>query len=797
MNKHCSCAAFRQPYSTFAFLMIVLIACFTLEQVLAVESYRALWPISKSKRTFSNLMEIIEDVHSNELKDVFTEDQQIAILDLDTATVVENVNLYMGEEKYLKAYLGLFILFQQHQDFQLLKNAAVLLEKVNLHNAALLWYEMGLLLFPSQQVEIYKNMYNTIQNYATILFARGMNDEAHRAYDHLFKLPANIEKSHYNMAMMLENSGDYEGAIKQLNKFKDKAHNEEDLDLARTAICRISLRLSQSRGATLLSDAFETRQKYFAIARDICAEAFENDPSNAQNSYSLGLLHREGASYEASIKFFEDALKKDPNNLEYEHQLASTLARVAEVERTEKHIVNVMEKVDIYQRPQVQFAFGVLISPLVPNHPKAKIAMHDAVMNTPMTKAPPSIYGLHDCSTESDSWTVAVGAGATSVGEVHLLTSSTGRVETKIHGVAPFVLDFPDKAINHVIFKNAIIQGSGGVIVAQCEVVAYMDANTNLPAEFEPTSKTPKRYTGKTLYVLHPKISNYYHTIAEVMTRFAVALVKGVVGQMDRILWVNSNQSPVLHDFVTILKEFSDKAKEFEHLKWLEYDTTKRYNFTELHVVTYTHPSGVIADDIDMWDSFLPSSSAAVMLNQLSRDIIQRVRALKQSPIQAKARRQPTRPKVIYCTRAGVRSVLNEEILLERLRDHPDIFDFHVFSSPPPLETMPRNSFRNALLYQMDLFSDADIIIGPHGAGLTNMMFSEDAIIMEFIMSPHGNRCFGYLAAALKHNYYAISDVTSTYFGSYDMTEDAAAGIEAKLLAIAMKIRPKRKHEEL
>lgn len=35
--------------------------------------------------------------------------------------------------------------------------------------------------------------------------------------------------------------------------------------------------------------------------------------------------------------------------------------------------------------------------------------------------------------------------------------------------------------------------------------------------------------------------------------RFAVALVKGVVGQMDRILWVNSNQSPVLHDFVTIL----------------------------------------------------------------------------------------------------------------------------------------------------------------------------------------------------------------------------------------------------
>lgn len=39
------------------------------------------------------------------------------------------------------------------------------------------------------------------------------------------------------------------------------------------------------------------------------------------------------------------------------------------------------------------------------------------------------------------------------------------------------------------------------------------------------------------------------------------------------------------------------------------------------------------------------------MLNQLSRDIIQRVRALKQSPIQAKARRQPTRPKVIYCTR--------------------------------------------------------------------------------------------------------------------------------------------------
>ena len=49
---------------------------------------------------------------------------------------------------------------------------------------------------------------------------------------------------------------------------------------------------------------------------------------------------------------------------------------------------------------------------------------------------------------------------------------------------------------------------------------------------------------------------------------------------------------------------------------------------------------------------------------------------------------------------------------------------------------------------------------GPHGAGLANMVFApRNATIAEFTMSPHCNRCFGYMAAALGLDYWVIPEV--------------------------------------
>ena len=49
---------------------------------------------------------------------------------------------------------------------------------------------------------------------------------------------------------------------------------------------------------------------------------------------------------------------------------------------------------------------------------------------------------------------------------------------------------------------------------------------------------------------------------------------------------------------------------------------------------------------------------------------------------------------------------------------------------------------------------------GPHGAGLTNMLFApKDVSLIEFSMTPHVNRCFGYMAMSLDIDYWLVPQV--------------------------------------
>lgn len=64
---------------------------------------------------------------------------------------------------------------------------------------------------------------------------------------------------------------------------------------------------------------------------------------------------------------------------------------------------------------------------------------------------------------------------------------------------------------------------------------------------------------------------------------------------------------------------------------------------------------------------------------------------------------------------------------------------------------------------QVNLFTDADIILGPHGAGFANMIFSNDPLIIEMfpkdVLRPH----FYFLANVLGYKYEGI--VTESYKG--------------------------------
>jgi capsular polysaccharide biosynthesis protein len=63
---------------------------------------------------------------------------------------------------------------------------------------------------------------------------------------------------------------------------------------------------------------------------------------------------------------------------------------------------------------------------------------------------------------------------------------------------------------------------------------------------------------------------------------------------------------------------------------------------------------------------------------------------------------------------------------------------------------------------QMVLFRDAELIIGPHGAGLTNMVWSTDTKVIEIFGSIF-KPLYGVLADQIGHEYTYISGESLGY----------------------------------
>jgi capsular polysaccharide biosynthesis protein len=65
---------------------------------------------------------------------------------------------------------------------------------------------------------------------------------------------------------------------------------------------------------------------------------------------------------------------------------------------------------------------------------------------------------------------------------------------------------------------------------------------------------------------------------------------------------------------------------------------------------------------------------------------------------------------------------------------------------------------------QIAVFRGARIIVGPHGAGLANAVFSESgARVIELTNAHHYNRCFEWLCHIKEHEYVPISSDDGTY----------------------------------
>jgi capsular polysaccharide biosynthesis protein len=122
------------------------------------------------------------------------------------------------------------------------------------------------------------------------------------------------------------------------------------------------------------------------------------------------------------------------------------------------------------------------------------------------------------------------------------------------------------------------------------------------------------------------------------------------------------------------------------------------------------------------------------------------------SPEKIETLRKNINEKVSYSSSVGIliyreeplRKILNNDDTLQMLKQkYPDL-EWIVFNKLPVQETI-------------QLFSKAKVIAGPHGAGFTNMLFSQNGTtIIEFMSLEAPNICYWHLSEILQNKYYMI-----------------------------------------
>ncbi len=216
------------------------------------------------------------------------------------------------------------------------------------------------------------------------------------------------------------------------------------------------------------------------------------------------------------------------------------------------------------------------------------------------------------------------------------------------------------------------------------------------------------RIEGKTLWVIDEWSVNYYHWLVDSLPRL-----------------VSTRQD--LGQFTVVLpsdyKRLGYHARTLDMLgvRYRYFDVvSERIYCEELHLPLYVSITG---------------TTNALYAGKVRDRLLARVSA-DQSPQGGKHRIYVTRRK------APKRRIINETEVIRLL----EALDFHVVE------------FENlAFDQQAALCRDATILIGLHGAGLTNMMFMQpDSLVLELGRQNERNFCFQELAAAFRLRYHRL-----------------------------------------
>lgn len=214
----------------------------------------------------------------------------------------------------------------------------------------------------------------------------------------------------------------------------------------------------------------------------------------------------------------------------------------------------------------------------------------------------------------------------------------------------------------------------------------------------------PTRVAGRVLVLNKGAAHNYYHWLAEVLPRLELARRAG---------WADA-------DFYIV-----DCYKPFQR------QTLERLGIPRERVIEPHNGLLIEADEL-----IVPSLATAVARARTA-EMMRQVFGVPSPPKLGGTRR-------IFVSRknARTRRIANESQLEEMLT--PLGFEFHCLE-------------QHSLAKQIQLFGEAAMIVGGHGAGLTNMMYSQAGTqIIEIAPSNYVRKCYAILSEELGHRYLRV-----------------------------------------
>eukprot|EP00039_Didymoeca_costata_P026694 m.16421 g.16421 ORF g.16421 m.16421 type:complete len:782 (+) comp5696_c0_seq2:137-2482(+) len=705
-----------------------------------------------------------------------------------------------SREEYKLCYCA-FQFFQQSFPHVLegFTNAAVALERIGRREQAKGLYRTAIKKFPENPLPV-SGLVNLLQFEAIKLYSDKDFKGAHSRYKEIVKVAPDIYDVRINMGNILENVHDYDGARDAyMGAIKMDPENVKGFN----SLCRLKLIEVTGPTAGRFEVTQEQRHAAFAEAKQFCAQALEVAPDEPMANQNLGMLYKESLDFDTAIQFFRKAYELGKDDYVIIQNLATTLGRndeVPEALQLLQKMLKLIRKQNIVEvEPTAIYSIGTITAPHNRTSEEGKKAhiegMKMKIDRGPGPDHPEKCTGrkrkLRLSPLETDS------VGVDIVGMVDE-DSQFGKASPRVLGnqnkltelgVGEIPLQFMDKQTVALTFENVYMEGPSGLLYTDCEVFAVVGINTEIPRDYIGTAETTIRIDNPVVSLLHPSINNYYHWTAEVATRFLLSMDyylgddedPGILPDVQFLL-----PSKVTSEFAYHFIETFNIKLPREPLVYVP-APNKRYFFKELHRFDWAQLDTFDPDQTDLWADYLPSRMGLWRL----REFVQ----AHQAEREAKGLVSPS-AEILYVSRSGVREVQNQDILIDMLETtFGDRFSIHDVSKAPG--SIPGHS---TLQDQLDMFHNVKIIIGPHGAGLINMIYApDDASIIEFPMKPQCNRCFGFVAMALELDYWVVPEVSAFYHLKYTMTKEKAKTVMDTVIAVAKEknIKPEENHDEL